>query len=331
MTFRISPLWWPFLGVLSPGLILLLMTKNRRYKKNLTRAIELNENRMSQAKSLDLPELDFLELTVLVEEKAEQGFVGDAGVSYLFRTDQGSMLFDVGFGPERPALAHNATKLNIKPDQIDSLTISHLHPDHMGGLKASRSKSVALPKELGIPEGRPCFLPDKAEAKGFKCELIDKPQLLTGGIATTGPLARSLFFFGLTEEQALIANLKGKGLIIFTGCGHPTIELIVEMVKHLSKEPVYIIGGGLHFPVTGGRGNRAGIQFQTLIGTGKPVWQKITDEDLNNTINALNKFNPDKVFLSGHDSCDHSLERMKNELNAKTEVLKAGKTYRFEA
>jgi 7,8-dihydropterin-6-yl-methyl-4-(beta-D-ribofuranosyl)aminobenzene 5'-phosphate synthase len=118
-------------------------------------------------------------------------------------------------------------------------------------------------------------------------------------------------------------------LVIFTGCGHPTIELIVEMVNRLSKEPIYIIGGGLHFPITGGRGNRAGIQFQTFIGTGKPVWQRITDDDLSNTITALKEFNPSKVFLSSHDSCDHFITRMKHELNAETEVLKAGKTYRF--
>jgi 7,8-dihydropterin-6-yl-methyl-4-(beta-D-ribofuranosyl)aminobenzene 5'-phosphate synthase len=188
---------------------------------------------------------------------------------------------------------------------------------------------VTVPKELGIPKGQHCFLPDKASAEGYKCELIDRPRLLTGGIATTGPLARSLFFFGLTEEQALIAHLKGKGLVIFTGCGHPTIELIVQMVNRLSRDPIYVIGGGLHFPITGGRGNRAGIQFQTVIGTGKPVWQRITDDDLSNTITALKEFNPSKVFLSSHDSCDHFITRMKHELNAETEVLKAGKTYRF--
>jgi 7,8-dihydropterin-6-yl-methyl-4-(beta-D-ribofuranosyl)aminobenzene 5'-phosphate synthase len=329
MPFRVSPLWWPFLGVASPIIVPFLIAKNRRFKKNLKLAGELNKDRLRQAEPFDVPALNFLELTVLVEEKTEESFLGDAGVSYLFRSDQGSLLYDVGFGSERPALAHNAAKLGIKMDQVDSLCISHLHPDHMGGLKASRAKCVTVPKELGMPKGQPCFLPDEANAEGFKCVLIDRPRLLTGGIATTGPLARSLFFFGLTEEQALIAHLKGKGLVIFTGCGHPTIELIVEMVNRLSKEPIYIIGGGLHFPITGGRGNRAGIQFQTFIGTGKPVWQRITDDDLSNTISALNKFNPSKVFLSSHDSCDHFLTCMKQELKAENEVLKAGKTYRF--
>jgi len=86
--------------------------------------------------------------------------------------------------------------------------------------------------------------------------------------------------FGYTEEQTLLARVKGTGLVVFTGCGHPTIEVVLETVRRLSDEPLYGIGGGLHFPVTEGRGNRAGIRFQTIIGTGKPPWQKITDGEL---------------------------------------------------
>ncbi|MCP4689316.1 MAG: MBL fold metallo-hydrolase, partial [Desulfobacterales bacterium] len=92
---------------------------------------------------------------------------------------------------------------------------------------------------------------------------------------------------------------------------------------------VHIIGGGLHFPVTGGRGSRLGLQFQTFLGTGKPAWQRITDEDLSRTVTALNRTNPDKVYLSAHDSCDHSLTRMKKELQAETHIIKAGAVYRF--
>ena len=155
MLFRISPFWWPFLGIASPIILPFLAVKNSRFKKNSTDAFNLNQERLRNAESLELPELEFLELAILVEEKTEGDHLGDAGVSYLFRTDQGSLLFDVGFGPERPALAHNAAKMGVSLDQVDSLVISHLHPDHMGGLKASRSKCVTIPKELGTPRGQP--------------------------------------------------------------------------------------------------------------------------------------------------------------------------------
>jgi 7,8-dihydropterin-6-yl-methyl-4-(beta-D-ribofuranosyl)aminobenzene 5'-phosphate synthase len=329
MSFRISPVWWPVLAVASPVIVPWLLVRNRHFQEGRVRAAELNQERMSQAEPLEMAEVDFLELTVLVEWKTEEGFMGDAGVSYLFKTELGSMLYDVSFGPTRPALAHNAAKLGFHLDQVEALTISHLHSDHMGGIPAQRSRQVTVPDELMSPELKPCFLPDRSEAKGFKAELVERSQLLTAGIASTGPLARSLFMFGLTEEQALLVRVKDKGLVVFTGCGHPTIEVVLEMVGRLSNEPLYAVGGGLHFPVTGGRGNRAGIQFQTMIGTGKPPWQRITDEDLSRTIAAINSASPKRVYLSGHDTCDHSLDRMKRELNAETEVLKAGATYRF--
>ena len=329
MSVRLSPIWWPVLVVASPIIVPWLLVKNRRFQKDRGDVAKLNQNRINQAEPLELPELDFLELTVLVEWKAREGFIGDAGVSYLFKTELGSMLYDVGFGPTRPALTHNAAKLGFSLDQVDALTISHLHCDHMGGIPAQRSRQVTVPDELMSEKLKTCFVPDKAEAQGFRAQLIERPQLLSAGIASTGPLARSLFIMGFTEEQALLARVKDKGLVVFTGCGHPTIEVVLKMVEHLSNEPLYAVGGGLHFPITDGRGNRAGIKFQTIIGTGKPPWQRITDQDLSRTITAINAAGPKKVYLSGHDTCDHALDRMKIELKAETKVLKAGATYRF--
>jgi 7,8-dihydropterin-6-yl-methyl-4-(beta-D-ribofuranosyl)aminobenzene 5'-phosphate synthase len=66
-----------------------------------------------------------------------------------------------------------------------------------------------------------------------------------------------------------------------------------------------------------------------MIGTGKPPWQRILDEDLSRTIAAINSAGAKRVYLSGHDTCDHALDRMVREFNAETEVLKAGATYRF--
>jgi len=329
MSFRLSPIWWPVLVVASPIIVPWLLAKNRRFQKESGNVAKLNQNRIKEAEPLEMPELDFLELTVLVEWKAKEGFIGDAGVSYLFKSELGSMLYDVGFGPTRPALTHNAAKLGFNLDQVDALTISHLHCDHMGGIPAQRSRQVTVPDELMSEKLKACFLPDKAEAEGFKTQLVERPQLLTAGIASSGPLARSLFIMGFTEEQALVARVKGKGLVVFTGCGHPTIEVVLKMVERLSNEPLYAVGGGLHFPITDGRGNRAGIKFQTIIGTGKPPWQRITDEDLSRTITAINAAGPKKVYLSGHDTCDHALDRMEKELKAETKVLKAGATYRF--
>ncbi len=175
-----------------------------------------------------------------------------------------------------------------------------------------------------------CFLPGPAEAKGFQVDVVEKPRLLSAGIASLGPLARSDFFLGDVEEQALLARIKDKGLVIITGCGHPGVDVILEMTRHLSAAPVYALGGGLHLPVTGGRVNVAGIQLQAILGTGKPPWQRITDDDLSATIATINEAGcPQRVYLSGHDTCDYALQRLQRELKADTDVLEVGATYRL--
>jgi 7,8-dihydropterin-6-yl-methyl-4-(beta-D-ribofuranosyl)aminobenzene 5'-phosphate synthase len=193
-------------------------------------------------------------------------------------------------------------------------------------MAAFRTKCVRIPSELSALKGRPCYLPDKAEAEDFDAEVVQKPKVLSAGIATSGPLA-SLFFLGLCEEQALVVRVKDKGMVVITGCGHPTVEVILEMVRRLSDEPLYAIAGGLHFPVTESRFQRRGIQLQMLLGTGKPPWQRIGDEDLTRTINHINEAAPKRVLLSAHDTCDHALDRLVGELDAETMVLEAGRTY----
>ena len=312
-----------------PVLFPVLLVKNRFYRHNIKRARNLNNERMEQAQPIDMPALERFEITVLEDQKTEPGFLGAPGVSYLIKTDRGSLLFDLGYGPEVPALAHNAKKIGFAISQVDALAISHLHPDHMGGFKAARNKQVTMPEEFGPPTGIPCYLPAKANADGFQAEVVEKPRLLAGGIASTGPLARSLFLMGWTEEQAIIALLKGKGLVVFTGCGHPTIETIIQMVKRISKAPIYAIGGGLHFPVTDSPLRKPGLKVQMIWGTGKPPWRRITREDLSCTIDHLNAIHPRHVFLSAHDTCDYAIDRFRKELRSDTKVLRSGATYQL--
>lgn len=327
MPRRISPVWWPVFALASPVLFPLLFVKNRRYKQNVENALNINKARMKNAGGLELPGLEQFELTVLLEQNAAPGFLGAPGVSYAIKTDKGSILFDLGYGPEMPALAHNAEMLNFKLDQVDALVISHLHPDHMGGFKAARNNQVTMPREWGNPGGMACFTPAGVDAQGFDARIVQSPRMLSAGIASTGPLARSLFLMGWTEEQALVARLKGKGLVVITGCGHPTIETIIQMVKQLSQASIYAIGGGLHFPVTDSPLRKPGLKVQMIWGTGKPPWQKITKQDLEHTIDNLNAVNPKHVFLSPHDTCAYALQKFTTSLNCQTHILESGATY----
>jgi len=307
----------------------MLFIKNRRFKRDVSRSHQLNKERIKCAEPLELPLLKQFELTVLVEQKAMPGFIGSPGVSYLIKTDQGALLFDLGYGPEMPSLIHNAREIGFDMEQVDALAISHLHPDHMGGFKAVRENQVMVPREIRGPSGGACFLPAPAKAAGYKAEVVEGPRLLAAGVASTGPLARSLFLMGWTEEQALVARLKDKGLVVFTGCGHPTIETIIKMVRRLSNAPIYAIGGGLHFPLTDSPLRKPGLKVQMIWGTGKPPWKRLSNEDLDQTIDHLNAIKPEHVFLSAHDTCDYAMGRFKKKLTSETRVLKAGATYRL--
>ena len=85
----------------------------------------------------------------------------------------------------------------------------------MSGYKACRDKQVTVPPELGRTIGISCFLPAEAKAEDFQTEVVEGPQMLAAGVASTGPLTRSLFLMGWTEEQAIVARLKDKGMVVF--------------------------------------------------------------------------------------------------------------------
>ena len=49
------------------------------------------------------------------------------------------------------------------------------------------------------------------------------------------------------DDQAVILNVRGKGLVVLTGCGHSGIINIVRHAKRLTGvEQVYAVLGGFH-------------------------------------------------------------------------------------
>jgi len=135
-----------------------------------------------------------------------------------------------------------------------------------------------------------------------------------------------MYFRGRVEEQMLLARVE-QGLVVVTGCGHPTIQLILEMVRRLSPEPIHAIVGGLHFPVTSSRSERWGLPLQRVFSVGDLPHRRIDDRDLDAAIAAVNEAKPTRLLLSAHDSCDHALQRLQDEVEAQVEVLEAGGRY----
>ncbi len=326
----IHPLWWPALVAGSPLLAPLALHLGWRLGQERRRVSADNHERLASTIPLELPVLQRLELCVVVDWRAKRGFLGDAGVSYLFSSDLGSLLMDVGHGPENPSLEHNLERLGLDATQLDALAITHLHLDHMGGMEAQQSRRLTVPRALMPAHPLPCFLPEPAETPGFSGEVMTTPGPMAAGWASTGPLGRAMFFRGCVEEQALLARVE-QGLVVVTGCGHPTIQLILEMVRRLSPEPIHAIIGGLHLPVTSSRSRRWGLPIQQIFSTGMLPHRRIDDTDLDAAIATLNEARPARLLLSAHDSCDHALQRLQDEVDAEVEVLEVGGRYDLAA
>ncbi len=327
---RVSPLWWPALIPAAPLLGPWLALRQLRFGRQQAEAARINRARVALAQDLALPEVAGLTLTVLAEAKARPGFIAQPGVCYQIETERGRVLFDLGWGDERGgAVAANARTLGLDPAGLAGGVISHLHPDHMGGLRAAKRGRVAPPAGLELPADLPLLLPAPARAPGFTVRLAERPGPLPAGLASTGPLLRPLFFLGPCEEQALIARVRGKGAVVITGCGHPGLPLILDMAAKLCPGPLYALAGGLHLPLSASRSVTAGIQTQMILGTGLPPWRRLGPRHLARTVEAINAAAPEKVLLSPHDTCDQALEMLANGIQAECQVLEAGASYRL--
>ena len=143
-----------------------------------------------------------------------------------------------------------------------------------------------------------------------------------------GPIPRQLFFLGWTPEQSLAIHVEGKGIVLIIGCGHPTLQRIVERAEMLFDEPIYGIIGGLHYPVTASRAERFGLPAQMFLGTGKWPWDPINEDDVNEAIASLQARQPSLVSLSPHDSCDWSLNAFRQAFGPAYQDLRGSGNHR---
>jgi 7,8-dihydropterin-6-yl-methyl-4-(beta-D-ribofuranosyl)aminobenzene 5'-phosphate synthase len=229
--------------------------------------------REAQAPVPVMPALDTtsrLEIVPLYEAAGDAAqFQIGHGVSYLVRTDAMTILMDAGDraeGAGRPGFIDNLRALGINWAEIDAVVISHAHPDHLGGEGAWRQGTLDLGGEPGVVGGKPLYVPGPLTYPGAAEVESTQPIALGPGIATTGALGYAevfpiSLFAAFGREQALMVNVAGKGLMLITGCGHPTIETLVGRAEALYGLPIAGVVGGLHYGEASGETLRPHIQF----------------------------------------------------------------------
>ena len=212
------------------------------------------------------------------------GLMAEHGFAALVTTRRGgrshTVLFDTGVTPN--GLADNAERLGIDTSAIEAVVLSHGHFDHAGGfpglarLRRRQGLPITLhplvwsPRRIAFP-GRPEWeLPVLAraslEAEGFEVlerrqpsMLLDDSVLITGEVDRTTDFETGMPFHDvrrnggwepdplILDDQALVVNVRGRGLVVMTGCGHAGAVNISRYALRLTgTSSLAALFGGFH-------------------------------------------------------------------------------------
>ncbi|HEX3037197.1 MAG TPA: MBL fold metallo-hydrolase [Thermodesulfobacteriota bacterium] len=196
-----------------------------------------------------------------------------------------TVLFDAG--PDPYALERNGRHMNLNFGRIEALVLSHGHFDHSEGLlkaleliqKENGGRTIPLHVHPGafvkrgmrLPSGEILpfqDVPSKRvlEENGARVLASTEPEEIMGGIFyLSGEIPRRSFERGLKnhlrksadvqweadplimDERFMAAHVKGKGIVIFTGCSHAGVLNICSHAQEVFPDiPLYALVGGLH-------------------------------------------------------------------------------------
>lgn len=250
---------------------------------------------------------------------------GEAGVSYLIRTDRSTILFDVGGnlgGSDPSPLVANMRQLGIKLADIDTIVISHGHTDHVGGPQYAMQRTFSLDSKQGDLHGKRVYVPIPMTYPGIEPVVVRAPAVIAPGVATTGPIP-SQIYMGPVNEQALAIRVEGKGIVLIVGCGHQGLSRLLDRTAELFDAPLYGVVGGLHYPVPRGRfigKDGRDTQRWATYGPGDGP----TPEDVQRDIDLLAAKEPQWVSVSAHDSSDEMIDAFRRKFDARFHDLRVG-------
>jgi len=215
------------------------------------------------------------------------------------------VLLDSGLDPL--AASHNVEALGFDLSSCELLVSSHGHVDHAGGLinirsklgqtrvtplvvheHAFRNRSVKFQdgREIDLPAPKRSLLTTagyEIAEKNSHSSWIGDRLLVTGEIPRTNnfekgfPNHYSEADDGemeadplIRDDQAVVLNVRDKGLVILTGCGHAGIINTISYARELAGEDrIYSVIGGMHL---------SGGLFEPIISRTVEEFQKLRPE-----------------------------------------------------
>jgi len=210
--------------------------------------------------------------------------LAEHGFSVLVTVTKGDkerrILFDAGLTPD--GLVENMRRLDLSPKDVEVIVLSHGHFDHTTGLDGI-VRALGRPnlpviihpefwsrRRIAIPGREPFEMPStsKSALRGAGFEIVEEKRpsfLLDRSLLVTGEVDRTTDFergFAIhqafrdgdwqpdpliLDDQAVVVNVRDKGLVVITGCGHSGIVNIVRYAGKLTGvERVYAVIGGFH-------------------------------------------------------------------------------------
>lgn len=167
-----------------------------------------------------------MKITIVYDNTTDRSDLrADWGWSCFIETGKRNILFDTGGNGE--ILLENLRNLNIDPESVDDVVISHPDFDHIGGLSAflnSNEKAI-----VHVP------FSFRGIRYSNKVHFYKEPTEIYPGVFLSGELDK--------REQSLAINT-AEGLVLIIGCGHPGVGNIMDAVSKFGN--VYAVIGGLH-------------------------------------------------------------------------------------
>jgi 7,8-dihydropterin-6-yl-methyl-4-(beta-D-ribofuranosyl)aminobenzene 5'-phosphate synthase len=214
--------------------------------------------------------------------------IAEHGFSALICARRGdkscTVLLDTGLSPD--GILHNMKAMDINVAAIEAIIISHGHGDHMNGLPALLKQlgdnrialvfhpDACLERKVVMPGGgdmdiSPPKITDLHRDNITFIESANPTLLADGTVLVSGEIARTTDFEKglpnhyvkrdetwapdpfIKDDQCVVLNVRGQGLVIVTGCGHAGIINTIRHAQALTGvQRVLAVIGGFH--LTGG-------------------------------------------------------------------------------
>jgi 7,8-dihydropterin-6-yl-methyl-4-(beta-D-ribofuranosyl)aminobenzene 5'-phosphate synthase len=223
-------------------------------------------------------------VATMEDGQAPRSLLAEHGFSVLVTVSKNGsrteILFDTGTSPD--GVVENMARLEVDPTAIAAIVCSHGHFDHTTGLDGliRRLGTVNLPvlihphfwrrRRIALPGRDPMEIPTTSRGaligagfevieEGHPSFLFDRSVLVTGEVPRTtgyepGFPPQQAWLSGrwepdplVLDDQALIVDVKDKGLVVITGCGHAGVINICRYARRLTRDrPLYAVIGGFH-------------------------------------------------------------------------------------